>query len=262
MRAPWRRSLVWGAPDEPAPRALFARGFVALLPLWAGAIPSGIAYGVAARSAGLGPGETQLMSLVVFSAAAQLGAVSLLGAGAPVAVLIGTAMALNAQLPLLGLAVGRQARPSWAARLVAAWFLTDGAYGVAAARGPLRLPVLLGAGVSMFVGWNAGTALGAILGHAVPGALWAPRRLGVDLVVPLTFLAVLVPLVRTRAAAVTALVAGATALLLVRLAPGGVTVLGAGLAGSAAGAWRAQRERAAEGAPGAGEAANESPGAR
>ena len=258
MRAPWRRSLVLGAPDEPARLALFARGFVALLPLWAGAIPSGIAYGVAARSAGLGLGETQLMSLVVFSAAAQVGAVSLLGAGAPVAVLIGTAMALNAQLPLLGLAVGRQARPSWAARLVAAWFLTDGAYGVAAARGPLRLPVLLGAGVSMFVGWNAGTALGAILGHAVPD----PRRLGVDLVVPLTFLAVLVPLVRTRTAALTALVAGATALLLVRLAPGGVTVLGAGLAGSAAGAWRAQRERAAQEAPGVGEAASQDTGAR
>ena len=99
MRAPWRRSLVLGAPDEPARLALFARGFVALLPLWAGAIPSGIAYGVAARSAGLGLGETQLMSLVVFSAAAQVGAVSLLGAGAPVAVLIGTALALNAQLP-------------------------------------------------------------------------------------------------------------------------------------------------------------------
>ena len=46
-----------------------------------GAIPSGIAYGVAAHGAGLGPGETQLMSLVVFSAAAQVGAVALLGAG-------------------------------------------------------------------------------------------------------------------------------------------------------------------------------------
>ena len=141
---------------------------------------------------------------------------------------------------------------------MAAWFLTDGAYGVAAARGPLRLPVLLGAGVSMFVGWNAGTALGAILGHAVPD----PRRLGVDLVVPLTFLAVLVPLVRTRTATLTALVAGATALLLVRLAPGGVTVLGAGLAGSAAGAWRAQRERGAAGASGAGKATGREAGAR
>jgi predicted branched-subunit amino acid permease len=66
----------------------------------------------------------------------------------------------------------------------------------------------------------------------------------VDFVAPLTFLAVLVPLVRTRAAVLTALVAGVTALLVARLAPGGVAVLGAGLAGSAAGAWWAQRDHA------------------
>ena len=238
MRGSPHPPLAPGAPDRPAPLALFARGFLALLPLWAGAIPSGIAYGVAARAAGLGPGETQLMSLVVFSAAAQVGAVSLLSAGAPVALLVGTALALNAQLLLLGLAVGRQTRPSWPARLVAAWFLTDGAYGIAVARGPLRLPVLLGAGVSMYTAWNAGTALGSVLGTAVPDL----RQLGVDFVVPLTFLAVLVPLVRTRTAALVALVAGATALLLAWLVPGGVAVLGAGLVGSAVGAWRTRRD--------------------
>ena len=220
-----------------APIALFARGFVALLPLWAGAIPSGIAYGVAATSAGLDRVETQLMSLVVFSAAGQVGAVALLEAGAPAALLIGTALALNAQLPLLGLTVGRQLRSRRAVRPVVAFFLTDGAYGVAVGRGPLRLPTLLGAGVSMYIAWNGGTALGAAAGDVLPD----PRRLGVDFVVPLTFLAVLVPLVRGRAAVVTALVAGLTALLLMRLAPGGVAVLAAGLAGSVAGAWQARR---------------------
>lgn len=218
--------------------ALFARGFLAMLPLWVGAIPSGIAYGVVARSIGLSPVETQVMSLVVFSAAAQVSAVALLQAGAPLVVLIATAMALNAQLLLLGLAVRRQARPSWAERLVAAWFLTDGAYGVTAAQGRLRLPLLLGAGVSMYVGWNLGTGLGAAAGHALPDA----RRLGLDFVVPLTFLAVLVPLVQSRTMVLVALVAGATTLLLAPVAPGGIAVLGAGLAGSAVGAWYTCRD--------------------
>src|SRR5918999_5625272 len=88
--------------------AAFRRGYLALLPLWSGAIPAGVAYGVAARSAGLGVGETQLMSLVVFSAAGQIGAVSLIAGGASPLLLIGTVMALNAQLVLLGLAIGRQ----------------------------------------------------------------------------------------------------------------------------------------------------------
>src|SRR4051794_41273241 len=90
--------------------AAFWRGYLALLPLWSGAIPAGVAYGVAARSAGLGVIETQVMSLVVFSAAGQIGAVSLLARGASPLVLIGTATALNAQLLVVGLAIGQPLR--------------------------------------------------------------------------------------------------------------------------------------------------------
>jgi predicted branched-subunit amino acid permease len=57
------------------------------------------------------------------------------------------------------------------------------------------------------------------------------------LIVPLTFLAVLVPLLRTRAARITGLTSGLTALLLTRILPLGLSVLGAGLAGCAAGTW-------------------------
>lgn len=213
-------------------RGWFARGFVAMLPLWAGAIPSGIAYGVAAQAVGLGIGATQLMSVLVFSSAAQVSVVALLEEGARFPLLLGTVLALNAQLPLLGLAIGKQLRPSWGQRLLAAFFLTDGAFGIAAALGRLRLPALLGAGVSMFAGWNLGTVLGVALGRAVPD----PRGLGLDFVVTLSFLAVLVPLVRTRATLFVVAVAGLATFLLSQVAPSGVTVLGAGLAGCVAGA--------------------------
>jgi branched chain amino acid efflux pump len=220
--------------------ALFRRGFVAMLPLWLGAVPVGIAYGVAAQAAGLSAGVTQIMSLIVFSAAAQVSAVSLIDGGAPAPVLVVTAMALNAQLLLLGLAVGRQIRLTWRQRLVTAWFLTDGAYGITAASGRLTWPALMGAGVSMYVGWNVGTALGIVAGQAAPDL----QRLGIDFVVPLAFLAVLVPLLRTRATAETALVAGGGALVLGRLVPVGVAVLAAGALGCAAGTWQARHSHA------------------
>src|SRR5204863_4019516 len=92
--------------------ALFRRGFLGLLPLWLGAIPIGIAYGVAARAAGFSLFETQLMSVIVFSASAQVSALALLGAGAPALIIVLTALALNSQLVVIGLAVGRQERPS------------------------------------------------------------------------------------------------------------------------------------------------------
>jgi GNAT superfamily N-acetyltransferase len=46
---------------------LFVWGYLDMLPLWLGAIPVGIAYGVAARDAGLSFVETQLMSLAKHS---------------------------------------------------------------------------------------------------------------------------------------------------------------------------------------------------
>jgi predicted branched-subunit amino acid permease len=211
------------------------RGFLAMLPLWTGAIPVGLAYGLAAKSAGLDAIEAQLMSLLVFSAAAQISAVALLDDGAPVVILLATTLLLNVQLLLLGLAAGRETRPSWAGRLTGAFFLTEGAYGVAAGIGRLTLPSLIGAGVSMYTGWNIGTALGLTAGNAIPD----PRGIGIDLVAPLAFLAVLVPLVRTRPAVVTVVVAAAVVVALLQVVPTGVAVLGAGLSGSLAGAWSA-----------------------
>ena len=112
-------------PAEPRPTVLhaFIRGALALS-FWAGAVPAGIAFGVAARHAGLGPDTAQLMSLLVFSAAGQMGAVSLLGADTPPAVLVATVVVLNAQLLLLSVTVGRQLRPVGLQRPVVAWFLT------------------------------------------------------------------------------------------------------------------------------------------
>src|SRR6185312_9288869 len=206
------------------------------MPLWAGAIPVGIAYAVAAREAGLSFFETQLMSLTVFSAAVQLSAVSQIARGTPVVVLIVTALTLSLQLFLFGLAAARAERSGLPRRLLTAYFLTDGAFAVAIAGGRIRLPVLLGAGVSMFTAWNASTLIGASAGAILPDL----TPLGIDFVAPLTFLAVLVPLVRSRPALLTVLVAAVTALLLSHIAPD-LAVVGAGIAGGSAGAWAASR---------------------
>ena len=221
------------AREQPYRRADFRRGFVGMMPLWVAAIPSGIAFGVAARGAGLGAIEAQLMSLLVFSAAGQVGALALLDAGLPRPLLIGTAMILNAQLLLLGLTVGRRLRPRWPARLGAAFFLTDAAFAVAAGAGRLRLPVIVGAGVSMYLAWNGGTALGLTVGER----LLAIRGLGIDFVLPLIFLALLIPLLRSRPALGVAIIAGGGTLLLARFIPSGLAVLGAGLVASLCGAW-------------------------
>ena len=212
-------------------RQQFREGFVAMLPLWAGAIPSGIAYGVAARAVGVGALDAQVMSLTVFTAAGQITAISLLAEESTLVATFITVMAVNAQIPLLGVAAARQLRPTLFQKMQLSLLLTDGAFGIAAAREPLRHYVLVGAGVSMYLGWNIGTALGLTAG----GAVGDPASSGLDFVVPLSFLAVLVPLVRDRSAVVTILAAAIIAIVVLQVAPVGVAVLSAGIGGSAAG---------------------------
>lgn len=223
--------------------ALFRRGFMLMLPLWPAAIPSGLAYGIAAGHIGLSPFETQLMSLIVFSAAGQISAVALIGEGTPAWLVIGTVMALNVQLLLIGVTVSRTVRPSHAGRALTGWFLTDAAFALSAAAGRLQLPVLVGAGASMYLGWNTGTALGVLADTLIAD----PQRLGLSLVIPLAFLAVLAPQLRTRPKVLAAIVAAAVSLAAGAMLPIGVAVLAAGVAGSVAGAWALQRRTTLEG---------------
>lgn len=218
-------------------RSQFISGFVRMLPLWTGAIPTGIAYALAARDIGLSAIQTQVMSLTVFSAATQINAIALIEDNASPLLLMIIAILLNAQLLLLGVAAGRSGHLSVLQRLGIAWFLTDGAYGVAAARGELRPATLLGAGISMYAGWNLGTATGLLAG----GLLGNLQSLNIAMAVPLAFLAVLLPMLRDRARAGAALVGGATAAMLMPMLPSGIAVLLAGLLGSCCGVWLASQ---------------------
>ena len=133
---------------------------------------------------------------------------------------------------LYGLSLGRRITLVGWRRPVAAFFLTDEAFGVVSARGERTFGFLLGAELSLFFAWNVATFGGAIAGTAITD----PEALGLDLVFPLAFLALLVPLVRTRVELAVAVVSGALAYVLARDLPGGLPILVTGLVGSLLGA--------------------------
>src|SRR3954471_22341935 len=207
-------------------------GFRAMMPLWLGVVPFGLAYAVIARGAGLSLVETQALSLLVFAGSAQVSAVGLFARGAGGLEVVLTPFLLNVRHVLYGMSLGRVVPMTPRERVVGAYLLTDEAYGVSIARGARTFPFLLGAELSLFVVWNLATLAGALLGGVIPD----PERIGVDLVFPIAFLALLVPLLRRRVDVLVAVVAGAIAWTLARHLPGGLPVLAAGVLGSLLGA--------------------------
>ena len=211
------------------------RGFAAALPLWLGICPFAVAFALLARAAGLSVAQTMAFSLILYGGASQIVAVTMLMSGVAGALIVLTAALLNLRHLLYGLSLGRLlGRRPRTPRPLLAYLLTDEAYGLtlpAALAGRGGDAFLLGSGLSLHIAWNGASLVGALLGGVLPD----PETIGLDFIFPLTFLALLTPLMRTRRQLAVALVAAGLTLLLNRLAPGGLTVLLAAVPAAALG---------------------------
>ena len=215
-------------------RAEVMRGVGAVAPLWAGVVPFGVVFAVGAGAAGFDVLETQALSMLVFAGSAQLAVVTLSAAGASGGAIVLATLVLNLRHVLYGLSLAqRLPARSQVPRGALAFFLTDESYGLttrALLDGRGGEAFCLGAGLGLYVPYAAATFAGALLGAVVPD----PAKLGLDLVFPLSFLALLLPLLRSRLDLVVALGGAGFALALGRALDGGTAVM-LGTVGAAAG---------------------------
>jgi 4-azaleucine resistance transporter AzlC len=211
-------------------------GFVALIPLCVATMPFGALYAMQARLAGLSLLEAQAMSLFVFAGASQFTAVTLLLAGASPLSIVFATFVVNLRHSLLAASIAPYLRGvGMLARAGLAFQLTDESYALSIRRfqaGTGSVAYLLGTNLSMYVFWQASTLVGYLIGSALPD----PARYGLDLVFPLTFMGLLVPMLDGRPAVATACAATVLALAGLALLPGHWYILLAGLGGSLVGA--------------------------
>lgn len=195
------------------PRALMWDGATTVAPMLLGVVPFGMVAGLAATEIGLRPVDASAFSLIVFAGAAQLAAIDLLGAGANLAVVIGSALVINLRFIMYSASIAPHFEEQPRRRqMLASYLLTSQAYAVSIVR--FQRPDLgangkyfyyLGAGLAMWSTWQSMTIAGIFVGAAVPD--WIP----LSFAVPLAFLALLLPATTDRPSLVAAITAAAVA---------------------------------------------------
>ncbi len=218
-----------------ASRLEFLSGVRAQLPLLLGVVPFGLIYGALAVQVGVPATIAQAMSSVVFAGSAQFIAAPLIVASTPALILVLTVFVVNLRHLLYSASVApylEHLSPSW--KVLLSYLLTDEAYAVSIAHfqeagdGINRHWFLFGAGLTLWASWQISTAVGIFIGARVPPE-WS-----LDFALPLTFIAIVVPMVKHRAHATAALVAAAGGVAAFAL-PFKLAYIVASLAGIAAG---------------------------
>lgn len=192
----------------------FWAGVRAEIPLLIGVFPFGMIYGALALNAGLSRAAAQGMSSIVFAGSAQFITTQLIHESAPGFVIVLTIAVVNLRHILYSASLA----PSLAAlstrwKVLLSYLLTDEAYAPTILHyekegiTPYAHWFLLGAGSSLWINWQISTALGILLGTAIPES-WS-----LDFALPLTFIAMLVPVLKDRPAIAAALSAGVVALI-------------------------------------------------
>lgn len=186
----------------------------------------GAAFGAASVAAGLSTLQTCLLSLLAFTGGTQFAVVGVVAGGGGIAAALGSGLLLGSRNALYAMRLAPLLRVRGPRRLLAAHGTIDESTAMAIgqtdpALGRTAFWWTFGA---VFVMWNLFTLLGAV----GASAFGDPARFGLDAVVPVAFLALLAPRLRSgRVERRVALGGAVIAAALIPITPPGVPVLAA-----------------------------------
>ncbi len=198
-------------------QSAYWQGFRAGAPFILVVIPFALLFGVVATEAGLKVIETMGMTVLVIAGTAQFAAIALMRDEAPTYIVLATAMAVNLRMamysasitPYLGQATLLQ-------RIFVGYLLVDQSYAMSITKFETNPDLTMRQKLGFFFGtmtliaplWYVFTLVGALVGQAIP------PQFALDFAVPITFIAITAPMMRTPAHLAAAFVSVTVSLLL------------------------------------------------
>lgn len=219
------RSPVWQGAYDAAPFVLVVAPFAIL-------------FGVVATEAGLDLVEIMSLSVLVIAGASQFAALQQMVDAAPTILVLATALAVNLRMAMYSAALTPWLgdAPLWK-RALASYILVDQSYLTSIAKYEAEPGMSVAERYGYFFGtmlfvapaWYAATVVGALVGQAIP------EGFAIDFAMPITFLAMVAPMLKSLAHVAAALTSIALALALSGL-PNGTGLLLAAVAAMVVGA--------------------------
>lgn len=222
-------------------------GFRACLPISVGLIPWALVTGMAMVSVGFTAWQAMGMNVLVFAGVAQLGTLPLIAAGAPVWLIVTTALVLNLRFIIFSAAIARGFRGAGiATRWLSGYLLIDGVFitcldkMLAVDDKQWRLGYYLAPSIWSWVLWQVFTLTGVLAAGAIP------KNWSLEFMSTIALIILLVPMAKLRPMLVAAAVAGLTAVVLRKmpLRLGVIVAIVVGIcAGFAAEHWEARKNK-------------------
>lgn len=234
--------------SSPGFRAGAREGFRVFLPLSVGLVPWALVTGMSMVGIGMTPLQAMGMNIIVFAGTAQLGTLPLIAAGAPLWLIVATALALNLRFVIFSAAIAQGFRgigsgPRW----LCGHLLTDGVFATCVAKmmetedKDWRLGYYLAPSLWSWLLWQVFALVGVLAAGSIP------RGWSLEFMATIALLLLLIPMAKMRPMLVSALAGGATAVLLnglpLKLGLFAAIFVGIG-AGLAADHWHEKREGA------------------
>ncbi|MEO1638035.1 MAG: AzlC family ABC transporter permease [Pseudomonadota bacterium] len=218
---------------NPGTRSAYWAGFRDGAPFILMAVPFSVLFGVVATDAGLTLAQAMGFTVLVIAGAAQFAAVQLMVENASIALVLLAALAVNLRMAMYSASLVPYLGPAplWK-RACIAYLNFDQTYITAIARYEARPEMTVPERVAYFFGvatpiapiWMSMTLVGALVGKAIPEA-WA-----LDFIMPIMFLAMVAPMLKSLAHVSAAAVSVSVGLLLVGLPSGTGLLIAAGAA--------------------------------
>ena len=219
-------------------KSAYMRGVRDGMPFVIVLLPFALLFGVVATEAGLTLTQTMGFNVLVIAGSAQFAAVALMQENAPLFAVLTTALAVNLRMGMYSAALVPHfgAAPFWK-RACAAYLCVDQTYAMSVLEYdkrpdmtvPEKMAFFFGVATPLIPTWYGVALIGVVIGGSIPPAL------ALDFALPIAFISMVAPSLRTLAHLAAALTSVVVALLLSGL-PWGMGLLIAAASAMAVGA--------------------------